>query len=102
MKIQKFLQDGNGEFSATRLGFLLWVVGVLMVWIYMAASRPDYNLHIDTSVITLIGILMTGKVVQSFSPNDGPASGSPQPATSENKPAVATTPAVGLVPPASS
>jgi len=73
MRPIQFIQDGYGAFSATRLAFLLWVVGVLAVWIYLSIVRAESLLHIDSSVVTLIGILMTGKVVQSFSPNDGPA-----------------------------
>lgn len=71
-----FLQDGSGDFSATRLAFLMWSLFVLVVWCYVSVinqSLVDINEH----VITIIGILMTGKVVQSYSPNDGPADAKP-------------------------
>jgi hypothetical protein len=70
-KLLEFLQEDNGGFSATRLGFLLWVVGVLIVW--MITSLKSMTLApIDSSVATVIGILMTGKVVQKFGEKDGP------------------------------
>ncbi|MDB0510056.1 hypothetical protein [Ralstonia solanacearum] len=72
MKIVQFLQDGSGNLSATRLGFLLWVIGVLLVWADVSITHPESVHGIDNSVLTLIGILMSGKVVQSFSANDGP------------------------------
>ena len=70
MQCQQFLQDGNGRFSATRLAFLLWTVGVLAVWIYLSINHPNTDIRIDSSVTVLIGVLMTGKVVQSFSRGD--------------------------------
>jgi hypothetical protein len=30
MKISQFFQDGSGSYSATRLAFLLWAIGVLV------------------------------------------------------------------------
>ena len=73
-KLGEFFQDGNGTLSATRLGFLLWVIGVLVIWIVDSLNSTPMALQkIDQSVLTLIGILMGGKAVQSFSPNDGKA-----------------------------
>jgi uncharacterized membrane protein YeaQ/YmgE (transglycosylase-associated protein family) len=70
MKIAQFFQDGTGAYSATRLGFVLWVIGVLVAWI--AVSITNHKLeHIDNSVVAIIGVLMSGKVVQSFSENMG-------------------------------
>lgn len=88
MKIVQFLQDGSGTLSATRLGFLLWVIGVLVVWAVVSVTHPESAHGIDNSVLTLIGILMIGKVVQSFSANDGPTPpGGSQPPGGENSPA---------------
>ena len=65
MKLSSFLEDNSGGFSATRLAFLLWAVGVLAVWIY--SSIENNNLaKIDNTVVTVLGILMTGKAVQRF------------------------------------
>lgn len=84
-KMLEFLQENNGGFSATRLGFLLWVIGVLVVWI-MNSLKSGTLAPIDSSVTAVIGILMTGKVVQKFGEKDdaGPAApaapGAPKPA----------------------
>lgn len=70
----QFFQDGTNSFSATRLGFLVWVLGVLGVWIFRSVTGATPSMAtIDTSVITLIGILMAGKAVQSFSANEAPS-----------------------------
>jgi len=61
----EFLRGGPKRLSATRLAFLLWVVGVLIVW--MADSfRQGQLAPIDSSIVTLIGILMGGKALQRF------------------------------------
>lgn len=65
MKIEEFLQEENGGFSSTRLAFLLWAVGVLIIWIINSAKSGILQ-PIDGSVITIMGILMGGKVVQKF------------------------------------
>jgi hypothetical protein len=64
-RLSEFLQEDNGGFSATRLAFLLWVVGVLVVWIIDSISSKTLE-RIDPSVTAILGILMTGKVVQKF------------------------------------
>lgn len=66
-----FLQDGSGDFSATRLAFLLWSISVLVVWCYVSLVIDQGLAKVDQSILAIIGVLMTGKVVQSFSPNDG-------------------------------
>lgn len=67
-KITQFLQEGDGQFSATRLGFLLWVIGVLIVWVIDSLISKTLQ-PIPEQVQVLIGILMTGKVVQRFGEN---------------------------------
>lgn len=65
MKVLEFLQEDNGGFSASRLAFLLWALGVLVVWI--ANSLHGHTLQeIPETVVTIIGVLMTGKVAQKF------------------------------------
>ena len=66
-----FFQDGSGNLSATRLSFLLWAIGVFGVWAWVSIHTNTLA-PIDPSVQTILGVLMTGKVVQSFSRNDGP------------------------------
>jgi hypothetical protein len=60
-----FLQDNSGGLSATRLAFLLWAVGVLGMWIYSSIQQGKLA-PIDGTVVTVLGILMTGKTVQRF------------------------------------
>ncbi|MGA7563973.1 MAG: hypothetical protein WBW55_12270 [Desulfobaccales bacterium] len=75
---QSFLQEDNGNFSATRLAFLLWIIGVLVVWIMDSVKAASLQ-GIPESVAAIIGILMTGKVAQKFGekpsgkPDDNPA-----------------------------
>ena len=78
MKFAQFFQDGSGAYSATRLAFLLWSAGVLVVWVWVSITKQALA-PIDQSVVLVLGALMTGKVVQSFSPNDA-AAPPPQPA----------------------
>ena len=78
-KLAEFFQDGKGTFSATRLGFLLWVISTLVVWI-VGSINVINNPHphpltfpgIPDQVVYIIGALMTGKVWQSFSENAPP------------------------------
>lgn len=65
MKIEEFLQKENGGFSSTRLAFLLWAVGVIIIWIVNSAKSGILQ-PVDGSVITIMGIVMGGKVVQKF------------------------------------
>ena len=79
MKFSEFFQDNSGGLSATRLGFLLWVVGVLAVWMYASYVKKALQ-PIDSSVVTVIGILMTGKTVQRFGENPPAAPNDTKPA----------------------
>ena len=65
MKILEFLQEDNGGLSANRLAFLLWIVGVLVVWVITSIKSGSLQV-IPESVAVIIGILMTGKVAQKF------------------------------------
>jgi hypothetical protein len=63
--VASFLQEDDGKWSATRLALLLWVVGVLMIWGY-SSMRAGQMQEVPETVVTVIGILTTGKVVQRF------------------------------------
>lgn len=65
MNFQQFLQDKNEEFSSTRLGFLIWVIGAFIVW-GIGSIKAEQLLEIPTSVQIIIATLMGGKVVQRF------------------------------------
>ncbi len=66
MAVLQFLQDKKThEVSATRIGFLLWVVGLFGVWAY-ASVRAGALQSVPESVTTILGLLTGGKVVQRF------------------------------------
>ena len=66
MALRQFLEDKKTrEFSATRLAFLLWVVGVLAVWVYASIYQKQLQ-PVPESGVTILGLLVSGKVVQRF------------------------------------
>jgi hypothetical protein len=67
-QMSEFLEDAEGGFSATRLGFLAWLFGVLVAWVAASVSHRALQ-PIPESVAAILGILMTGKVVQRFGEN---------------------------------
>jgi hypothetical protein len=62
----KFLQDNEGNNSSMRLGYILWVVGVLVAWIGACVINRSL-VAIPDSIIGVLGIAFGGKVAQSFS-----------------------------------
>jgi hypothetical protein len=70
MKFVEFLQEKSGCLSSTRLGFLVWVIGTLIVWA-VCSFKTGILLEIPSSVQVIFGILMSGKVVQKFGEKDG-------------------------------
>lgn len=65
IKVVQFLQDERGQFSSTRLAFLLWTIGLLVVWVFGSLSNPGGTLlEIPNSVIIIISAFMAGKVIQ--------------------------------------
>ncbi|RMF58914.1 MAG: hypothetical protein D6748_07535 [Calditrichaeota bacterium] len=80
-RLAEFLQEKNGNFSSTRLAFLLWVLGTLFVWIFISIKNLTLQ-PLPESVIIIIGILMTGKVTQKFGEKDFiPSKSNPTPPT---------------------
>ncbi len=66
MRLLQFLEDKKtGTFSATRLALLLWVVGVFVVWAYASISTMELQ-AVPDSVVTILGLLVGGKVVQRY------------------------------------
>lgn len=64
-RLEQFFQDGNNYFSATRLVFILWSTGVLIVWSINSIATKSL-LKIDYSIVGILMSFMTGKVVQFF------------------------------------
>ena len=86
--LSSFLEDNTGGFSSTRLAFLLWTIGVLATWIYASLSSTNCGLQkIDPSVVTILGILMGGKVSQRFFENKQLSNSDESTANQGNKPA---------------
>lgn len=61
----EILQEDNGRFSSNRLVFLLWSIAVLIIWIITSLNSNTLQ-SIPESIVTIILILMTGKVVQKI------------------------------------
>jgi hypothetical protein len=93
-KVVQFLQEKNGDFSSTRLAFLLWIIGTLIAWVWVSVTQGTLQ-PIDETVVTIIGILMTGKVVQKFPEGNAQQSGASAPAAPATAPQVPATPTVG-------
>jgi len=63
-----FFKDDTGMFSAMRLVFILWSIGVLSSWITLSIIKRQL-LDIPVGVIYVMGLCVTGKVAQSVSDN---------------------------------
>ncbi len=79
MNLRELFQGPDGESSSTRFAFLLWVIWVLIIWSVASLRLLSENKLVEKliegklvlpaipeSVIIILGILMTGKVVQRF------------------------------------
>jgi hypothetical protein len=66
MNLRQFLEDKKtAQFSATRLAFLLWVIGVFAIWAYASVRATELQ-AIPESVVTVLGLLAGSKVVQRY------------------------------------
>ena len=89
-KLSEFFEDQDGSLSATRLAFLLWAIGVLVVWAKASWGKAELA-GINENVLWVLAVLMTGKVVQKFRETEAPA----QPPVADPAPApVLTAPTV--------
>ena len=66
--VGEFFQDNDGNYSATRLAFLIWSIGVLAVWSFVSLRSGELK-GLPPDIATVLGVLMTGKVVQKFAEN---------------------------------
>ncbi|MDB9316174.1 hypothetical protein [Nodularia spumigena] len=64
-KPSEFLQENNGNLSSTRLAFLTWVFGVIIVWGFNSIRNNEMK-QIPESVQVIIATLMSGKTIQKF------------------------------------
>jgi len=73
MQLTDFVREPRaGKLSAIRLVFIVWALVVLVVWA-IQSLRGDGLADIPAPVITVLGMLLGGKVVQRFA--EGPLSG---------------------------
>lgn len=63
-----FLKDEGGQFSSNRLVFIVGFFVFFILWIVQSLHEKKVA-PIDTSVIYLLIVLMTGKVGQSVTDN---------------------------------
>jgi hypothetical protein len=61
----EIFEDNSGGLSSTRVLLLAWGLGVLAIWIAMFITTHALA-PIPDSIITILGILFGGKVVQRF------------------------------------
>jgi hypothetical protein len=87
--IFQFFKDETGQFSSNRLVFLTGFFTFFGLWIYQSINEKKIA-SIDSSVIYLLVVLMTGKFGQSISENFSPSSNSSvsTPATTVTNPPV--------------
>ena len=65
MNPKEFLEDNNGGFSAMRLSLLIWILGVLVVWVRVSWHNGVLQ-AIPDPIVAILGILVGGKSVQRF------------------------------------
>jgi hypothetical protein len=65
MKLNEFFQENNEKFSLTRLILFVWVFCILGVWAYVAIKTKTVP-PLDSSMITMVAILLTGKIAQKY------------------------------------
>lgn len=72
-RLAQFLQDDTGQLSAMRLLFLGWGLGTLIVWLLLSIKTATM-IALPWSITGFISSLTAGKVVQSFTENNGQTS----------------------------
>ena len=64
-KGSEFFKDGTGMLSSMRLIFIIWSLGVFLVWVGFCIFKKSI-VGIDNSIIEIFGVLTTGKISQSY------------------------------------
>jgi hypothetical protein len=63
--ISNFLSDNSGGMSSMRLIMAVWFLGALVLWMLVSFQKAEIQ-PMPESIITLLGIVLSGKVVQRF------------------------------------
>ena len=69
MNASHFLLDGTGSPSSMRLVMIVWTTGLLGIWAALCVIRKEM-VDIPSGVATVHGLVIGGKMLQSFSPGD--------------------------------
>lgn len=64
-ELSDLLKEDSGKFSSTRLAFMAWSLVVLVMWAITSYQSGDL-IKLDNSIVSILGVLMSGKVVQRF------------------------------------
>lgn len=64
-RFHEFFEDNSGGLSASRLNLLIWSVGTFVIWAITSVKMVTLA-SIPESVIVMLGVVTTGKVVQRF------------------------------------
>ncbi len=68
--IAQFFRDDSGMSSATRLAFIVWSLGVFLIWVYMCVLTKTLVV-IPQTVVELTLVFMMGKVSGAWVENMG-------------------------------
>ena len=70
MRLLEFFQESNGSLSSTRLCFVGFAAVLTMTWAYASlTAEPPALASIPWDVVAILGMLMTGKVMQKGKEN---------------------------------
>ena len=64
-RLLQIFEEANGRLSSTRIAFVLWSLIILGVWTVLSLRNGQMQAF-DMSIVSMLGIMLTGKVVQKF------------------------------------
>ncbi len=67
--LKSFFEDNSGGLSSMRLVFVIFTLAVVAIWSYVSISKGQMA-ALDSSIVSVIGILAASKTVQRFGEND--------------------------------
>lgn len=71
-KITTLLEDNSGGYSTMRLCLLMWVIGMLLVFIVGTAKNGWKPVDMPDSIMIGLGVLAGAKTVQRYGENSPP------------------------------
>lgn len=64
-KFLELIQDKTGKLSTSRLSFLLWSTGALIIWLYLTYHNRSMA-DVPEGVRWILGILVSNRVGQKY------------------------------------